>query len=287
MIRSSSILKTVGALAAGAMLWRAVRGREEDAARHVTYPPLDTLKPVAQDVWIVDSGPISAFGLKLPVRMTVIRLSGGELVLHSPTVFTPGLARELDALGTVSHLIAPASAHWSFLAGWQRACPDAVTWAAPGLRDRAPVRRSEVRLERDLGDAAPEEWAQDIDQGVVRGIGFTEVWFFHRPSRTLVLTDLIEDLEPGKLSGLASAMMRASLATRGTTGIHIRATLWPRRQDARNAVARMVALEPERVIFAHGRYFAERGNSQLQRAFAWLLGSDRADLTVRDGAVRG
>ena len=40
----------------------------------VTYPPLDVLKPVAKDLWIVDSGPQEAMGLTLPVRMTVIRL---------------------------------------------------------------------------------------------------------------------------------------------------------------------------------------------------------------------
>ena len=27
------------------------------AAQDVTYPPLDTLKPVADNLWIVDSGP--------------------------------------------------------------------------------------------------------------------------------------------------------------------------------------------------------------------------------------
>ena len=53
-----------------------------------TYPPLDALKPVADDLWIVD-GPIIRFGLKwlkmsFPTRMTLIRCDG-DLFIHSPT----------------------------------------------------------------------------------------------------------------------------------------------------------------------------------------------------------
>ena len=51
----------------------------------VTYPPLDVMKPVADGVWIVDSGPLRVLGMPLPVRMTVVRLASGDLWLHSPT----------------------------------------------------------------------------------------------------------------------------------------------------------------------------------------------------------
>jgi hypothetical protein len=76
------------------------------------YPPLDTLKPVANDLWIVDSVH-KTFGLKLPVRMSVIRLLDGTLWLHSPTRCTGALLEELAALGAIRHLIAPNSVHWS------------------------------------------------------------------------------------------------------------------------------------------------------------------------------
>ena len=34
---------------------------------------------------------------------------------------------------------------------------------------------------------------------------------------------------------------------------------------------RLVALDPERVIFAHGRWFERNGAAQLRRSFGWLL----------------
>ena len=76
----------------------------------VTYPPLDVLKPVAENLWIVDSGPQEAMGLSLPVRMTVIRLSNGDVWLHSPTRFNGELRREIETLDRAALLAALKSA---------------------------------------------------------------------------------------------------------------------------------------------------------------------------------
>src|SRR4051812_36812488 len=112
------------------------------------YPPLDVLKLVHRDVWMVDSGPIKVWGLKLPVRMTVLRLSGGDLWLHSPTRLTNELRIQLEAEGRIRHLVAPDIAHWSFLPEWQQTYPGAVVWATPGLLERKQVRMSGLRIDR-------------------------------------------------------------------------------------------------------------------------------------------
>ena len=70
------------------------------------YEPINVYKPLAPDIGIVD-GPfeyLTAGGVRLPLpfttRMTVIRLSNGELFLHSPIKFDRGLAEELREFGT-------------------------------------------------------------------------------------------------------------------------------------------------------------------------------------------
>lgn len=246
-------------------------GAPEEADR-ASYPPLDTPKPVADAIWIVDSGPMNAMGMTLPVRMTVVRLASGDLLLHSPTRFTRDLGRELKALGPVRHLVAPNIAHWTFLADWQRAFPQATTWAAPGLRDRAQVRRSGIRLDRDLGDRAPDEWAAEIEQGLIQGgLGFTEVYFFHKPTRTLLLTDLLEALEPAKLPPLTRAVMQLSGATRGRTAAYLRPVVKLGGKEPADVARRMVSLEPERVIFAHGAWFEDQAGERLRSGLDWLL----------------
>ena len=271
--RAAGIIGVAGLASFG--LWALARDRrrpDDPAARaRATYPPLEIPKVVAEGVWIVDSGPMNAVGMELPVRMTIFRLGNGDLLLHSPTPFSAEVAKAVDALGRVRHLVAPNVAHWTFLADWQRAYPDATTWAAPGLQDRAQVRASTVRFDAELGEAAPAEWADTLDQGIVRGgAGFNEVWFFHQRTRTLVLVDLIENLELDKLPPVARLVMRASAATSGTTARYLRLPVRLGGREAKEAVRAILALDPERVIFAHGRPFDSNAAEELKRAFEWL-----------------
>jgi hypothetical protein len=274
-VRAAGI--TALGLGAAWLGYRALARRPAaSSADLVTYPPLDTPKSVAKNVWIVDSGPIVAMGLQLPVRMAIVRLLDGSLVLHSPTRYTAALGGMLSRLGEVRHLVAPSIAHWTFLPEWQAAYPKAETWGAPGLRERGQVRRSKVVIDAELTDQPPPEWADELAQGDIRGAaGFCEIYFFHKPSRTLLLTDLIENLEPEKLPAAMRLLMQAAAATSGTTALHVRALLLLGGKATAAAIDRMIALAPDRVIFAHGSYFAEDGAARLRRAFDWF--SEGAD----------
>ncbi len=257
-----------GAIGVALML---VRGAARDEAR-VVYAPVDRVKPVADGLWVVDSGPIRPMGMALPLRMTVVRLADGGLLLHSPTRHSDELARALADIGPVRHIVAPTVAHSTFLAAWQRTCPDATLWAVPALRERAKVPQSGVRIDADLGDAAPAAWRDVMDQRLVRGGGgFEEAWFFHKASRTLILADLIENLDPAKLMPATAAVMRATFATGATTGLHVRTALIAGGAAARDAIEAMLATAPDRVLFAHGDPFTIGATERLRRAFAWLV----------------
>lgn len=268
MDRNTKLALGGAAVAAGAVAWLAARERRSDAP--ASYPPLDVLKPFGKDVWIVDSGPMIASGLSLPIRMTVLRLPDRSLMLHSPTRFTPALAAALAELGVVRHLIAPNIAHWTRLPAWQRAYPKALLWAAPGLGERGQVQRSGLRIDRELGTVPPPEWAEAVDQGLIAGAaGFNEVWFHHRASRTLVLTDVVQHMEPERLPPITAFIARLSGGAWGTTPRYLRPVLRFGGRDLRAAVATLVALAPERVVFAHGRPFTDDAAGQLRRALAW------------------
>ena len=241
----------------------------------VTYPPLDVLKPVAENLWIVDSGPQEAMSLSLPVRMTVIRLGNGDVWLHSPTRYNAELRREIETLGPIRHLVAPSIAHWTHLKGWQGGCPAAKTSAAPNLRTRPQVRKAGIRLDRDLTGSPPDDWGGEIEHIVIPGgAGFREVAFFHRPTRTLILTDLIQNLEPEKLSlgTRLFARLTGVDAPNGKAPAYLRFVVRLRQKEAKQAVSQLIAWNPERVVFSHGRWFDRDGAASLERAFAWLLG---------------
>ena len=216
-----------------------VPGPAEPGSDLVGEAPLDMLKPVARDVFIVDSTIRGPFGLMLPVRMTVIRLADGDLLLHSPTRLTPALRHALERIGRIRHLVAPDTAHWSFMPQWQAAYPEATTWAAPGLRARGPVRRSLVRLDHDLDETTPPGWDGIVLVVVPGGLGFREVALFHQPTGTLVLTDVVQNMRREQVPAIVRPLAVAIglVESGGKAPLYLRAALNLRRRTAAQAAS--------------------------------------------------
>ncbi len=169
------------------------------------YEPINVFKPMGPDIGIVD-GPfeyLTVGGVTLPLpfttRMTVVRLSNGNLFLQSPIKFDEVLASELQRMGTIRHLVSPNQFHYAHIGEWSKAFPDAIPWASPRVRQRARARHIDVTFARDLDFNPPEEWRQDIDQTLFPGGYFKEFIFFHKKSKTLVLADTIINIELDKI----------------------------------------------------------------------------------------
>ena len=241
------------------------------------YEPINTLKPVAPDIWIADGPEVRMAtplgGMPFPTRMSVVRLRDGVLWCHSPIAPDEGLLAEIDALGPVRHLVSPNPLHYASIAAWKRRYPDALAWASPGVRKRAALQKIEVGFDVDLADTPPETWAADIDQVHFRGSRiFEEVVFFHRASATVILADLIENFEATKLTRGMRCIARLGgvLDPDGKTPLDMRMTFFGGKQTARGCLEKILAWHPRRAILAHGRWYAENAEAELRRAFRWL-----------------
>lgn len=241
------------------------------------YEPTNVLKQVDEDLWIVD-GPVvqmAMYGTQIPfpTRMTIARLPNGDLWCHSPTELTQDLQAQIDGLGPVRHLVSPNKIHYAHMGSWARVYPGATAWASPGVRERAAQQGIDVHFHADLTDAPPPQWADAIDQLIFRGSRFMEeVVFFHRRSATLILADLIENFEPGKVSTRLGWLLRLSGAAHpdGKAPLDLRLTFWGQKEPARQSLHRMLQWEPEKIILAHGRWYETDGTAELRRAFRWL-----------------
>ncbi|MBS0471170.1 MAG: DUF4336 domain-containing protein [Proteobacteria bacterium] len=235
------------------------------------YPPLNTVKPLAEDLWIVDGETIrfGPPGLKLPfpTRMTLARLPDGGLFVHSPTPLTPALKAQVDALGEVRWLIGPNRIHYWWLPEWHAAYSRAPVYVAPRLREQA---RSHIDFDTiELAGSAVLPWSNAIDSLGVPGRYMSEYVFFHRASRTLILTDFIENFEAAKLS---SPFLRWLIRVAGGDGSMPRdMRLTYPRQEVRRAVETMIGWNPERIVVAHGAIYPSGAVEALRRAFAWVL----------------
>lgn len=239
-----------------------------------TYPPLNTLKPVAGNIWIVD-GPVIRFGvpglkMPFPTRMTVIRV-GGDLFIHSPTILTRGLKTEVESLGRPRWIIGPNRIHYWWIPEWHRAFPDAGVYLAPKIREQSRGRIDFDAFTIDRENGYP--WDETIATLPVESSYMTEAVFFHRPSRTLILTDFIENFEPRKLGWFSRLLTKLGGAQdpNGSMPRDMRLTFSKRRDALKAAVETMIAWNPARIILAHGRWYEKDGAHELRRAFRWLL----------------
>lgn len=241
-----------------------------------TYDPINTLKPVAENVWIID-GPTIRFGLpwpkmRFPTRATLIRMCDGRLFVHSPTPMSDALKRSVEAIGTPSWIIGPNRIHYWWIPAWKAAFPGAAIYLAPRIREQAARR-----LDFEGQDLVPDgayPWDGEIDTFSVSGSYMTEFDFFHRSSRTLVLTDLIENFEPHKLNSFVMRLLcrwGGVLDPDGGMPKDMRYSFRHSKAKLKAMIEQMIACNPQRIILAHGRWYDRDGANELRRAFRWLF----------------
>ena len=92
-----------------------------------------TLTPVAQSVWAAER-PFLWNGIDVGGRSVIVRMSDGNLLVHSPVEWTENLGRALDQLGgEIKYVVSPNYEHLKYAEQWAKQYPNALKCACPGL----------------------------------------------------------------------------------------------------------------------------------------------------------
>ena len=241
------------------------------------YEPLYQLKPIAENIWIVDGPAIEMpFGLaKVPfsTRMTVVRLANGKLWCHSPIQPEQTLLDNLAQLGEVAYLIGPNKLHYAYLQAWKDLYPQAQVWLAPGIDQRAHAQKIPLPQGQELTDQAPSAWTAELDQVLFKGSRFMqEAVFFHKASKTLILTDMIENIETHQMKTHQRLLYKLgdNAYPNGKTPRDLRLTFLGHKNEAKASYEILKNWKPEKIILAHGQCFLGNGQEELCRAFKWV-----------------
>lgn len=230
------------------------------------------LVPISDSIWLAEGELVNFYGFPYPTRSVIVRGDSGELWIWSPIELTSELKREIDRLGKVAHVVSPNKLHHLYLQEWTRAYPLAELWGP-----RSTIRkRKDLKFREALTDQPPPEWGDEFDQAWFHGSLFMdEIVFFHRPSKTAIIADLSENFSCDFLSRHWSWWQRfVAKYLRITVGYGYAPLEWRiswiNRKPAREALEKLLAWDPARVIVAHGEWQRENGQAYLVRAFAWL-----------------
>ena len=230
------------------------------------------LHQVGREIWVYEGTVVNLYGFPFSTRMTVVRLGNGALWVHSPEKLNDKLQWELSELGEVRFLIAPNKLHHLFLQEWIAAYPRALKYAAPGLARK----RNDIEFDGDLRNTPEEAWKEEIAQTIFRGSpAMEEVVFYHQLSKTLIVTDLVENFHPDTLNWWQRrlASLAGILYPAGRMPIDWRLTfLFGSKEQARQSLHTILAWEAENIILSHGECVFGDGNAFVKKSFSWLDG---------------
>jgi len=224
---------------------------------------------LAPGLWSLERRLRMPGGVTLPTRTTLIRLPSDGLLVVSPPAVEVGGLESLDALGRVEEILVPNSFHYLNARGFQARYPRATLRFPPGLHQRVLG----LPAAEELGASAPPSWQGTLESAVLGPVGGSaEVALFHRPSATLVLTDLAFHM-----IRFESLFERWAWRANG-----VPAGFGPSRtsrsfllRDRTLAVAfleRITAWPFSRVLVAHGEPLEHDAQAVFRKAFAAYLG---------------
>jgi hypothetical protein len=235
--------------------------------------------PIDDGLWILDRRLRMPGGLVLPTRTTIIQLRSRGLLIVSPPPVEVGGLEGIDHLGAVEETLAPNTFHHLHATAFHARYPDAKFRATPGLFARVGgLPRGEELTER-----APASWTGDLVHEILGPVrGNSEVALFHRPSRTLVLTDVAFNMVefPRRLDRLAWRLIGAPIGFGPSRTA--RRLLLRDRALASAFLARVLAWPFRRVLVAHGDALDVDAHAVLVKVFAsHLSGADRRSSAPR------
>ncbi|KAF2026012.1 hypothetical protein EK21DRAFT_92741 [Setomelanomma holmii] len=224
-------------------------------------------------------------------RATAIRLHDGRNLLLNPVPLEPTVQATLTALGGV-HLIACDLGHHMYVKSYLDVWPEAKTIGVTGL-DR---KRTDIPWDYIGGDwtrGGPEEefgFVEDFETVMFEGFITYCVAWYHKPTRTLIQSDLLMNLPCTEQYSPPSSeqdIFSREFAKRAHPH-----SIWFKRliyyiasveySLMRRDTKRVAEWEIERIIPCHGDVLDQGGNAAWASTYDWFLTGE-----LQHGTVRG
>lgn len=224
--------------------------------------PYDTLIEVAPSVYCLDGD-----WEETPFRrrMTLLKLKSGGLVVHSAIQLRNEDYAQIDALGKVEYIVVPNAFHHSDVHHFATRYPHAKVFAP-----KAAVEK--VRKSCEVHGVLPEAWSPKLREEIgciefdgTRGL--SENVFFHRPTKTLLVTDLVFNMQK-EVSGILKLFFQLNRIYKrfGPSRI-FRYGFVNHPKVAAESFHEIMHWDFDRVIMSHGEILNTGGKEALKKGF--------------------
>jgi hypothetical protein len=220
--------------------------------------PTNPLTAIAPDLWRI-TYPLKTLGVDLNRNVTIIRLASGKLIIHSSAPFLPEDVAAISQLGQPSWIVDTLLRHDTFVREGREAFPEASYLGPDGFA-------ADVDFPVGLLLPPPAEWQDELDVLAVAGAPeMGEIVFHHRPSRTLIVADLLVNF--GDEEGLwAEILIRAAtVGAKHEPGMTRPFKMAIKDEGAFEASIReILSWDFDRIIVGHGDVIETGGKEKLR-----------------------
>lgn len=230
------------------------------------------LERIDHGIWHAEDDLFMPGKIHFRVRMTVIQLEGNRLMLISPISMKPALAEAIEKLGKVTWIVAPNAFHHLFIRESLERWPEAELWGPSALHKK----RKRLSFTGTLNGNVPQAWEKDLELQWIQGAPrMDEVVFFHKPSQTLIVTDLVFHINRYKTKRTAIMLRMAGVHKRFAQSRLWRFLLVKNRSKVAQSVASIFRWDFQRVVMAHGDILEENVRAQMAQALEWMLNKEK------------
>ena len=218
------------------------------------------LQGIDTNLWLMDYE-LKMLGINLHRVVTIIRLASGKLIIHSTAPFSMTEVDEIRELGTPEWLVDVLLRHDTFAAEGRAAFPDASYLAPEGFSRNLPFPTGSLL-------SPPAEWAEEVEVAAIEGVpAFGEIVMFHRPSRTLIVGDLIVNFSDVQGWWAKLFSKAASVGRNYQPGVTkpFKGAIQDRGAIA-SSIRKILEWDFDRVIVGHGGFLASGGKEKLRAA---------------------
>lgn len=220
---------------------------------------------LAENLWEVRG----KWSNKLGRRMTVIRLSGNRLVLHSSIQLEESELAWLQSLGAPSFIVAPNIFHCSD-ADWMAEKFPAAEVFVPASKLAEFTKKG--FQPKDVNSQFPALLANELKCIPMRGTRIDEAAFLHVPSKTLILCDLAFNMDD-VFSGLEKWVMKWNKVGGRFGPSRITKWLFAKNQRALvESYEELLKHDFDRVIVNHGEVLDSGGREKLRSGVELIFG---------------
>jgi hypothetical protein len=222
------------------------------------------MKAQGTNLWTIQCSQ-KVMGVDLGTRMTLVRNDKNEsLLAHSPIPLESQQIEKIAKLGEVKWIVAPNKFHHLYVTDFQNYFKNSQLYLAPGLKEK----REDLKEGIDILIDKTYPWSTFLDFQIVEGAPLmNEVVFYHKASRSLIVTDL--GLNIGSNSPLKTRIFAKIFLTYNQFG-------WSKLEEKllikdkrlfRESVEKIASWDFEQIILPHGNLVTKKAHEKFVQAF--------------------